>query len=81
MLAALLHQYRLRDPSRAVELYRTVLRLVPSHYGAHYQLAVALLACGREPEARAAWRAFVLMAQAIGDRASIEGAPERLRRP
>ena len=45
------------DPSRAVELYRTVLRLVPSHYGAHYQLAVALLACGREPEARAAWRA------------------------
>jgi len=81
MLAALLHQYRLRDPSRAVELYRTVLRLVPSHYGAHYQLAVALLACGREPEARAAWRAFVPMAEAIGDRASIEGAPERLRRP
>src|SRR5437867_295302 len=81
MLAALLHQYRLRDPARAVELYRTVLRLVPSHYGAHYQLAVALLASGREPEARAAWRAFVPMAEAIGDRASIEGAPEQLRRP
>ena len=71
----------LGDPSRAADLYRTVLRLVPSHYGAQYQLAVALLASGREREARAAWRAFVPMAEAIGDRASIDGAPERLRRP
>jgi tetratricopeptide (TPR) repeat protein len=81
MLAGLLRHYRLGQPGRAVEHYRTVLRLVPTHYGAHYQLAVALLADGKEPEARSAWRAFVPLAEAIGDRASIDGGPAALRQP
>jgi tetratricopeptide (TPR) repeat protein len=71
MLAALIHHHRLGDPAAAVPLYRRVLRLVPTHYGAHYQLAVALLATGRTPEAQMAWRAFVPLAEAIGDHASI----------
>src|SRR5207249_558734 len=47
----------------------------------HYQLAIALLASGQEGDARAAWNAFEPLAKAIGDRASLEGAPEVLRRP
>jgi tetratricopeptide (TPR) repeat protein len=79
MLSALARHYRLADPAGAVERYRDVLRIRPSHYGAHYQLAKALLAAGRTDEARAAWQAFVPLAEAIGDRASIDGAPEALR--
>jgi hypothetical protein len=56
-----------------------VLRLMPKHYGAHYQLATALLSLGREQEARAAWREFVPLAQAAGDQASLAGAPAALR--
>jgi tetratricopeptide (TPR) repeat protein len=79
MQAGLLYQYRLRNPGRAVERYQTVLRLAPKHYGAHYQLARALLALGHEEEARAAWRAFIPLAQASGDRAVLANAPAALR--
>jgi tetratricopeptide (TPR) repeat protein len=79
MLGALVRHYRLGDPATAVERYRTVLRLVPTHYGAHYQLAVALLAKGDTAEAERAWQAFVPLAEALGDRGSLEGAPEALR--
>ena len=79
MAAGLLDQYRLGAPLRAVEHYRTVLRLEPTHYGAHYQLAVALLAAGQEAEARAAWLAFVPLAERAGDRATLDGAPPALR--
>jgi tetratricopeptide (TPR) repeat protein len=79
MLAGLLYHYRLGDPARAAERYRVVLARNPTHYGAHYQLAVALLASGRADDARAAWRAFVPLAEAIGDRKSLDGAPAELR--
>ncbi|TMA46733.1 MAG: tetratricopeptide repeat protein [Deltaproteobacteria bacterium] len=79
MLAGLAYHYHLGDSARAVERYRTILRLNPTHYGAHYQIAVALLGAGRQAEAFEAWREFVGMAEAIGDRASIEGAPGALR--
>jgi tetratricopeptide (TPR) repeat protein len=79
MQAALVRHYRLGDPTAAVEGYRTVLRLVPTHYGAHYQLAVALLAKGETAEAERAWQAFVPLAEALGDRGSLETAPEALR--
>lgn len=79
MSAAVLYHHRLGDPGRAVGLYRTALRAVPTHYGAHYQLAVALLALGQEAEARAAWRAFVPLARSIGDQQSLAAAPAVLR--
>jgi tetratricopeptide (TPR) repeat protein len=78
MQAGLLYAWRLRDPARAVARFRTVLTLVPTHYGAHYQLAVALLADGRTEEARTVWRQFLPMARAIGDAASIAAAPAEL---
>lgn len=78
MHAGLLYAWRLRDPARAVERFRTVLGRMPTHYGAHYQLAVALLADGKPDEARATWRQFLPMARAIGDTASIAAAPAEL---
>ena len=81
MPAGLLYHYRLQDPLRAVDRYAIVLRLVPAHYGAHYQLAMALLAAGRVPEAQTAWAAFVPMAEAHHDQASLAAAPPGLRTP
>jgi hypothetical protein len=80
MLAALLYHYRLGKPAEAAGRYRAVIALAPRHYGAHFQLAKALLASGREDEARAAWRTFVPLAVAIGDQATLASAPEALRK-
>lgn len=79
MRAGLVYHHLLADPARAIERYQTALRLLPTHYGAHYQIATALLAAGREAEALGAWKEFVTLAETLGDRASIEGAPEALR--
>ena len=79
MRAGLLYSYRLGNGATAVERYRAVLALDPAHYGAHYQLAVALLAAGRRDEALAAWSRFTPLALAIGDEASVESAPAELR--
>jgi Flp pilus assembly protein TadD len=79
MRAALVAQYQLGEPAAAVPRYRRVLAANPEHYGAHYQLAVALLASGEREAALAAWTEFVPMARAIGDEASIAQAPAELR--
>jgi hypothetical protein len=57
-----------------------VLRQSPRHYGASYQLPLALWAAGQEQEARAAWRKFVPLAKAAGDMKSLTNAPPGLRR-
>lgn len=44
----------LAKPSEAVELYRSVVRLDPSHAGAHYALGVTLSRLGQHGEALAA---------------------------
>jgi hypothetical protein len=79
MLAGLLYHHHLGDPARAVDCYRDVLAARPDHYGAHYQLATALLAAGRPAEARAAWASFARLARAIGDQRTIDAAPDALR--
>lgn len=79
MAAAVIHHYRLGDSTRAKDLYRGVLARVPSHYGAHYQLAVTLLALGETAEAEALWATFRPRAEAIGDRATLDAAPEAWR--
>ena len=79
MDAGVLYHYRLGDSARAAARYRAALAAVPTHYGAHYQLAIALFATGAEVDAVAAWRAFVPLAEAIGDQASLARAPARLR--
>ena len=80
MAAGGIYHYRLADSYRTLARYRAVLKVAPRHYGAHYQRAIALLATGNETEAIAAWRAFVALAEASGDGATLEGAPALLRR-
>ena len=79
MNAGLIYHYRLGAPAHAVERYRTVLRQVPTHYGAQYQIAVALLANGNTSAARRAWQRFARAAAEHGDTAALASAPEALR--
>ena len=79
MLAGLAHHYRLGDYAGAVARYREVLRRDPSHYGARYQLAMALLRTGAVDQARAVWATFAARARGQGDAASLASAPAELR--
>jgi protein O-mannosyl-transferase len=79
MGAAVIHHHRLGDSARAVALYDRVLAEQPTHYGAHYQRAVALLALGRTDEAYVAWAGFRALAEAIDDRATLAAAPAAFR--
>ncbi len=80
MAAGVIYHHRLADSRRALARYDQVLRTAPSHYGARYQRAIALLDSGDEAAAAEAWRAFVPLAEAAGDRRTLESAPEILRR-
>lgn len=73
--------YRSSDPIAAEGVFRDVLRRNPSHYGAHYQLAVALDRAGRPAEARAVWDTVLKNAEAIRDTSSIRIAQTRLAGP
>lgn len=77
--AAVLHLRRLDDPANAVLLIRAALAINPEHYGARYQLAVALLAAGEADAARNAWRSFVTLAQNEGRPQDLASAPIALR--
>jgi tetratricopeptide (TPR) repeat protein len=79
MHAGLLYHYRLGRLAEAVAHYRAVLRTVPTHYGAQYQLAVALFTRGERHESAAVWRGFETRAVALGDDASLASAPAGLR--
>ena len=52
----------------------------PAHYGAHYQLAVALDLANRPAEAREAWAHVLTMAQANRDQATEAKARARLEK-
>jgi tetratricopeptide (TPR) repeat protein len=80
MAAGVIYHHRLADPVRGLERYGAALDVTPGHYGALYQRAVALLATGRTEEAVAAWHRFAPLAEAAGDRTTLEAAPEILRR-
>jgi tetratricopeptide (TPR) repeat protein len=72
--------YEERDPIKAIFQFYQVLALVPTHYGARFQLAKALDAAGQRVEARRAWQDVHSMATAIRDSTSIEVARGRLSR-
>jgi tetratricopeptide (TPR) repeat protein len=52
MQAGLLYAWRLRDPARAVARFRTVLTLVPTHYGGSAHRVAAILADGARDRRR-----------------------------
>ena len=74
----LLHNQQV--PDRAVPLFQEVLTGWPSHYGASYQLAVALERSGQRQAARNAWSRVLENAQAIGEQADGQAAREALAR-
>lgn len=73
--------YRSADPIGAEALFREVLVRTPTHYGAHYQLAVALDSGGKPAEARPAWEAVLRLAAAISDSSVTRTAQQRLAAP
>jgi cytochrome c-type biogenesis protein CcmH/NrfG len=73
--------YKSGDPVAAEAIFRQVLEHNPTHYGAHYQLAVALDRGGRPTEARPAWDDVLKNAMAIGDTATAQTARARLAAP
>ena len=70
-----------QDPVGAEATFRAILALNPSHYGAHYQLAVALDRGGKPAEARAEWSEVLRLAQGFKDTAVVRTATTRLAAP
>jgi tetratricopeptide (TPR) repeat protein len=70
--------YAGKDPGAAVTAFQEVLARMPSHYGATYQLAVALDLLGRPAEARVLWERMLRMADAQQDAQTAQTARARL---
>ena len=70
--------YTRRDPEAAATAFRQVLAANPTHYGATYQLAVALDTAGKRSEARPLWEKVLTMAEGYNDKSTIDTARARL---
>ena len=81
MQQGLAQLYQSSDPVGAQETFRAVIRKNPTHYGAHYQLAVALDRGGKPADARVAWEDMRQRAQAIRDTATVRLVERRLAAP
>ena len=73
--------YQSKDPIGAEPVFREVLQHNPAHYGANYQLAVALDRGGKPEQARPFWETVLKNAQAINDSNSVRAARARLQAP
>lgn len=73
--------YKAGDPVGAEQSFRGVLARNSSHYGARYQLAVALDRSGRPSEARTEWTQVLQQAQTFNDSATMRTARARLAAP
>lgn len=82
MKAGLDALYGTKDAAAAIVEFRKVLELNPTHYGATFQLAMALDRAGKPAEARPFWEKALKMAEGYKDARTAEMAKERLaRRP
>jgi len=81
MRAGLHALYTRHDGAAAAGLFAQVLAHTPTHYGATYQLAVALDAAGQRQAAGAVWRKVLAMADAINDQPTAGTARARLGIP
>ncbi len=77
--AGVIYRLRLDDPRGAIAYFRDALALAPAHYGARFQLALALFAAGDTVAAREEWRRFAVLARAAGDPTDLALAPAGLR--
>jgi len=73
--------YQTEDPIGAETVFRKVLQVNPTHYGAHYQLAVSLDRGGKPGEARRMWEAVLNSAESARDSATARTARSRLAAP
>jgi tetratricopeptide (TPR) repeat protein len=73
--------YEGRNPGAAEPFFRRVLERNPAHYGATYQLAVALDRTGKADEARRLWEAVLRMADGYKDSQTAATARARLAAP
>jgi Flp pilus assembly protein TadD len=71
--------YERHDAAGAVQRFRRVLELQPSHYGASFQLAAALQAAGERDAARQAYQRSLQMAREQRDAQTVRLIEERLR--
>lgn len=69
-----------RRPAEAIALFQRVLAASPRHYGATYQLAVALDAAGLRDDARGMWERVLPLAEQFRDASTIAAARARLGR-
>ncbi|HEX7706951.1 MAG TPA: tetratricopeptide repeat protein [Thermoanaerobaculia bacterium] len=73
--------YTSNDHEAAITHFRTVLEKNPGHYGANYQIAVALDRAGKPDEARSHWEQVLKLAEANGDQPTLATAKARLGAP
>jgi tetratricopeptide (TPR) repeat protein len=78
MSAGIYALYTQRDPSTAIDRFRKVLELNPNHYGATFQLAMALDQAGRSGETQPLWGKVLSMAQGYNDKDTANTARARL---
>ena len=69
------------EPNLAIVHFQRALALVPTHYGASFQLARALDRAGRKDEAQPIWERVLRMAERYDDRPVIDAARARLADP
>lgn len=81
MVRGLDAMYVRNDPDAAVKAFRGVLAKNAEHYGANYQLAVALDRSEKPAEALPQWQRCLAMAEAIKDEKTAGTARMRLGQP
>lgn len=69
------------DPAGAAAVFRIVLSRNPGHYGARYQLALALDRVGKPTEARPEWEQVKRLAESAADMTTLATATVRLAAP
>jgi len=67
-----------KDLAAAIVEFRKVLEMNPDHYGANFQLAIALDESGQHAEARPLWKTVAKMATAYGDQRTLDTARARI---
>ena len=78
MKAGLDALYTRKDATVAAAVFRKVLVRNPTHYGATFQLAMALEQAGKAAEARPLWEKALQIAEGYNDQKTADAARARL---
>ena len=70
--------YTKHDPNAAAAEFRKLLERNPTHYGATFQLAMALDQAGKKTEARSVWEKMLKLAEATNDKETLKAVRDRL---